>query len=74
MDDISVLLKIYGYEYEYAKFSWILFMGSPTQDFQSCTVTIINACAPIQGVFPTRCRRVRIEEADQIIDPGLPVY
>ena len=27
--DISVLLKIYGYEYEYAKFSWILFMGSP---------------------------------------------
>ena len=27
--DISVLLKIYGYEYEYAKFSWILSMGSP---------------------------------------------
>ena len=26
---ISVLLKIYGYEYEYAKFSWILSMGSP---------------------------------------------
>jgi hypothetical protein len=28
--DISVLLKIYGYEYEYVKFSWILSMGSPT--------------------------------------------
>jgi hypothetical protein len=27
--DISVLLKIYGYEYEYVKFSWILSMGSP---------------------------------------------
>jgi hypothetical protein len=27
--DISVLLKIYRYEYEYAKFSWILSMGSP---------------------------------------------
>jgi hypothetical protein len=25
--DISVLLKIYRYEYEYAKFSWILSMG-----------------------------------------------
>ena len=29
--DISVLLKIYGYEYEYAKFSWILSMGSPSE-------------------------------------------
>ena len=28
--DISVLLKIYGYEYEYVKFSWILSMGSPS--------------------------------------------
>jgi hypothetical protein len=26
---ISVLLKIYGYGYEYAKFSWILSMRSP---------------------------------------------
>ena len=26
--DISVLLKIYRYEYEYAKFSWILSMGA----------------------------------------------
>ena len=30
--DISVLLKIYGYEYEYAKFSWRLSMGSPTEE------------------------------------------
>ena len=29
--DISVLLKIYGYEYEYIKFSWILSMVSPTE-------------------------------------------
>jgi hypothetical protein len=27
--DISMLLKIYGYEYEYAKFSWIFSMGNP---------------------------------------------
>ena len=29
IQDISMLLKIYGYEYEYAKFSWIFSMGNP---------------------------------------------
>jgi hypothetical protein len=34
--DISVLLKIYGYEYDYAKFSWILSMGSPNLRLDCC--------------------------------------
>jgi hypothetical protein len=46
--DISVLLKIYGYGYEYAKFSWILSMGSPR--LYTGRTTLLNSlriCRPI---------------------------
>jgi hypothetical protein len=46
--DISVLLKIYGYEYEYVKFSWILSMGSPSQKSATAKQGSIKECPIFQ--------------------------